>query len=524
MVSRSIMVSLYPALRILARRNPTTARESALPATIASREGIHVDHAQELERRVHRWDWLRRNPVTHWCVLFVVLAAALPLHGNNANPYARFATLAALAEDHSLAMDAYRDSTCDWARTPDGRYYSNKAPGPTLLAAPIYLAIDQVAVDHAQDRPARDRQRLAMRDGVLDVLALLLQAIPFALVVLVAAQRLVTLGASRAAVELAALAMLFGNTAALLMNMFYGHGMAALFTLMLVLALIDGKMTLTGLLFGLNVLTDYGSALLLPVVVAILVWQARRGRRSVWGGLARFALGGLGPLLVFAAYHTHCFGGPLTLPNKYQNPIFVQPGLRAAWGVIDFLPSARWIDELLLGGKRGLLVTQPWVLLFPVLLAVHLLSKQRRGVQRWPTAGILAAFGLGGLFVLFWMNASFGGWHGGVSPGPRYLSAILPTVALAMGLCYDMFPRPARALLWLALLPALVLFVIVWSTDVAIWPDRGLWAQCWESVTNHVPERTLGRLTWALLAVAATSVVAAVRAYLAHRSRFSTPG
>jgi hypothetical protein len=144
-------------------------------------------------------------------------------------------------------------------------------------------------------------------------------------------------------------------------------------------------------------------------------------------------------------------------------------------------------------------------------------------VQRWPTAGILAVFGLGGLFALFWMNASFGGWHGGVSPGPRYMSAILPTVALAMGLCYDMFPKPVRVLLWLSLIPALVLFVIVWSSDVAIWPDYGLWKQCWEAVTDHVPEKTIGRLTWTLLAVAATSVVAAVRAYLAHRSRFSTP-
>jgi hypothetical protein len=482
-----------------------------------------VTHGQGIEWRTRLWRWLRTNPVTHWCVLSVVLAATVSMHDNNANPYARFAMLAAIAEDHSFAMDAYRDTTCDWARTPDGHYYSNKAPGPALLATPLFLAIDAVVVGDAKDRAARDVRRMSARNDVLDILALVLQSIPFALVVMLAADRLVAMGASRAAVELAALAMLFGNSAALLMNMFYGHGMAALFTLALALALLDRRWAVAGLLFGLDVLTDYGSALFFPILLGILLAQQPRGGHATRSRLWRFALGGLAPLLVFMAYHQHCFGGPFTLPNKYQNPVFVETGGHALWGVIDFFPSAERTYQLLVGPKRSLLVTQPWVLLLGLLIARDLWRRRRWSTPRWPAAATVLPLAFGGLVLLFAMNASFGGWHGGVSPGPRYLSAALPVVGLALGLCYDLLPRTARVTLWLLLLPSLVLFVVVWSSDVAIWPQHEIWHRCWDVLARRMSDKTLGRLLWILAAFAATSGVAAIRAQLARRSRFAPP-
>jgi hypothetical protein len=301
------------------------------------------------------------------------------------------------------------------------------------------------------------------------------------------------------------------------MNMFFGHGMAAVLTLGLALAMLQRRLFLAGLLFGLDVLTDYGSALLLPVVVLMILvpaadgsWQTRLRR------LVRFGAGGLGPLVVFAAYHAYCFGGPLTLPNKFQNPVFVEKGSRALWGVIDFVPSWPVAKALLFGSGRGLAYTQPWVLVAIaalVLWAWRLLADRASGLR------VVAPFALGGFALLFLMNASFGGWHGGVCPGPRYLSAILPVLGFAAGLAYDKLPRPVRALLWLALLPAIVLFMLIWAGDPAVWPQHEIWVRCKETFFKFGLVSSYLRLTWIVFAFAVASAVAVLRARWAARRR-----
>lgn len=472
-----------------------------------------------LRKLVWLLERMRRNPVAHWCLLFVVLSVTVANHNNNANPYSRFATLMAVAEQHSLEIDAYRNTTCDWSHKPDGHYYSNKAPWPTLLALPFYLPMDAVVVAHAKDRNKRDARRLAARSALLDYLALALQVIPFALLVMFGASVLAARGVSRPAIELSALAMLFGNTASLLMNMYYGHGMAAVLTLGLAFALLGQHLVLAGLLFGLNVLSDYGSALFLPILVVLVLVPSGRDGKTGLARLSRFTLGGLGPLLVFAGYHAYCFGGPLTLPNKYQNPVFVDAGAHSLWGVISFWPNPSVIYALLFGPQRGLLVTQPWVLLLIGLLILLAWRRRAWTAQRLEAARLVLPLALGGLLVLFLMNASFGGWHGGVCPGPRYLSAILPLLGFALGLSYDTFPKPARIALWLSLLPAIALFIIIWAGDVATWPHQVLWRRCLDTLRAYTDVKTRLRLAWMVFAFATTALVAVLRARWANASR-----
>jgi hypothetical protein len=469
-----------------------------------------------LRRFAALWTRLRANPVSHWCVLFLILSVTVDNHLNNANPYARYATLQAIAEDHSLAIDAYEYTTCDWARPPGGHYYSNKAPGPTLLAVPFHLPVDAMVVAHAKDRKERDVRRKEARDAVLSYLAIALQAIPFALVVLLAAEALAKRGASRPAIELAALAMLFGNTASLLMNMFFGHGMAAWFTLAVALAMLERRMFLAGLFFGLDVLTDYGSALFLPVLGLMIAFSGPSAARL--RHLVRFGLGGLAPLLIFAGYHAYCFGGPFTLPNKYQNPVFVEHGGRTLWGVIDLVPSWPIAKALLFGTGRGMWITQPWVLVLIAIFALLVWTRRLWG-DRLSAIRSAVPFALGGFVLLFLMNASFGGWHGGVCPGPRYLSAIFPVFGFALGLAYDKLPRPLRALLWLTVLPSLVLFILIWAGDPAIWPQHEIWVRCKETFYKFGLVSSYLRLTWIVFAFLVATVVALLRARRAARGR-----
>ena len=461
---------------------------------------------------------LRENPASHWCVLFLILSVTVDNHLQNANPYARYATLEAIAEDHTLAIDAYQSATCDWARPPDGHYYSNKAPGPTLLAVPFHLPVDTVVVAHAKDRKERDVRRKEARDSILSYLAITLQVIPFALLVLLSAEALAKRGVSRRAIELAALSMLFGNTASLLMNMFFGHGMAAMFTLAVVLCLLERRLFWAGLFLGLDVMTDYGSALFAPVLGLMILFSGPRDWRERLRKLVRFGLGGLGPLIAFAAYHKLCFGGAFTLPNKYQNPVFVEAGGRALWGVIDFVPSWPIAKALLFGMGRGLWITQPWVLVLTVVFAA-LVWARKLWADKLPAIRTVLPFALGGFAVLFFMNASFGGWHGGVCPGPRYLSAIFPVFGLGLGLVYDKLPKALRALLWLTVLPSIFLFVCIWAGDPAIWPQHEIWVRCKEIFFKFGLVSSYLRFTWMVFAFAVTAVVAVLRARWASSRR-----
>jgi len=466
------------------------------------------------------WRWLRCNPVGHWCLLFVVLAVTVGMHDNNVNPYSRYAMLSAIAEDHTFAIDNYRKDTCDWSLAPDGHYYSNKAPGAALLALPLYVPADALVVAHAKDRPTRDARRLQARNDVLDFLAVGMQAVPYALLVMVIAAMLAARGVSRPALELAALAMLFGNTASLLMNMFYGHGLAVVLTLGMVLLLQQQRLFWSGLLLGLNVLTDYGSALFLPIVLLLVLWPGASagGSRRV-ARLVHLASGGLLPFLLFVGYHQLCFGGPFTLPNKYQNPVFVEAGQRALWGVIDLFPSPRAAYALLFGAQRSLWVTQPWVLILTALLPWFFWRMRRLDQPRRALVRAWLSLAFGGLLLLFLMNSSFGGWHGGVCPGPRYLSAALPLVGMSLGLMYDCFPRPVRLALWLAVLPSLAIFAVVWAGDVAIWPDHRIWRRVHETLYKFGLVRSYLRLGWIVLGFAITAMVSVTRLLLARRYR-----
>jgi hypothetical protein len=416
---------------------------------------------------------LARNPARDWAILFLAIQCLVNVEGYT-NAYSRWASLAAMVEDHSLHIDRYYQHTIDWARTPHGHYYSNKAPGPALLGYPLFWYMDRVSTRSAETREQRDKKRVEHRSTVLHVLSVATQAIPYAVVVLLLISALQQLGFSVPALHLAALALLFGNTASLFMNTYFGHGMAATFVLAMLLALHRKRPWLVGLFFGLAVLCDYGTALLLlPLLGAMASLRMLGGVRR----LVRFVLGGLLPAAAFAAYHTLCFGGPFALPNKFQNPAFVDVGrdVPNLWGILHLIPQRQVFFDLLFSTERGLLYTQPWMLLSIVLMPFLLWRRSgwaplQRSFARW-TCG----FGVLALILLLLMNACFGSWHGGATPGPRYLAVTLPALGLAMTALFARASEFWRQALVVAVMVSLFPFILLYSTcDIMAQPDSPL--------------------------------------------------
>lgn len=376
---------------------------------------------------------LPSRTVCAWFIfaLGVQLFFAMPV---GTNPASRWAALCALAEDGSPRIDAYLEHTIDWARGPDGHYYSNKAPGPLLIGYPVFKLLDYWQTASEPDRNIRDGIRYEMRGPNLRVLCFLFQIVPFFFLALMWWKKWEGWGGSRRAREIGLITLLMGTTATVFLNSYFGHGMAAVSVLALAYFACAGAVFWSAFFFGIGVLCEYSVGLLILPLAFFWIqsfWAAPR--KGIW--ICRFFGGALFPALLWSAYHLYCFGGVLTLANQYQNPLFVEPAGKKLllWGILS-LPNPHIAWSLLFGMDRGLFWTQPWVLAVAVLLIGSLPLKKAPGQKE--AIGAFVA-----LILFFLLNASFNGWHGGSTPGPRYLSPVLPLVSFALVFLWDSFGK-----------------------------------------------------------------------------------
>jgi hypothetical protein len=369
-------------------------------------------------------DRFGKQPAVWWLFFFLFVNLFFDVWGDT-NANSRLAVLFAIAEEHTFRIDHYRKMTIDWAKTPDGHYYSNKPPGPMLLALPLYWIWDKIFVA-SPVRAERDAFRAKHAHALLRALSILFQVIPFLLLSGYALRRLEASGVSAIAIHVCAAAMLFGNTASLFMNSFCGHGLAAAFVLACCILLTRERVAWAALCLGWAMLSDYSAAVLVPPFVFVTLACARRRFKE----LAHLTIGAALPAFIWVVYHSLYFGGLFNLPNKYQNPLFVETTENALWGIFG-LPRLSIIAQLLFGPIRGVLWTQGWLL---ILVVGTWFLKTRQ-----PQIKLLTRFLFSSFILLLLMNSAFNNWHGGGTPGPRYLSSVFPAFGWLLGLYYDRF-------------------------------------------------------------------------------------
>jgi len=423
---------------------------------------------------------VRESPVRYWLLIFLLLNVFLIQDGKT-NVLARIGMMAAMIDGPSFQIDPRW--TEDRAETPDGRIYANKAPGAAFIGLPVFWLIDQFVVGAEDGDVWRVRKR--HRGTYNIILSLLLQVIPFMFLTALIIEWLRKRGTSLISCHFTALALLFGTTAALFMNTYFGHGMAAIFLLAAVFSFLIRRYIWAGFLFGFALLTDYGLATVLLPLLATLAWRERKLTPFL-----HLLLGGLLPGILWTWYHWSAFGTPFTIALAHQIPRYADQevaggGLSA---VLSTLPSFSVLIELLVGSSRGLLFTQPWVLFVvglalwfflhkinsPTALPTVALAKTGEPLRKDDAPVTLFAIALPSLFLLLWINASFNGWHGGAAPGPRYLSPLLPLFGLSAGLLYDHISKTQQKILWLLLGVSLLFTLLALSTDILA-PNEPLW-------------------------------------------------
>lgn len=343
-----------------------------------------------------------------------------------------------------LWIDPDADATIDKAVDPvTGHAYSGGPPGLAVALVPAYAVLE----------------RLPISEGSRRVWLVLLGAgLPFALGV-VAVRRAIRRaepGAGADAAHLATAVYAFGTIALTFGARLYGHAAStALLAGALALALrplpepaepappagpepgptpaepapvepeafyapaaSPASWALAGACAATAVTIDYGVVVPAAAIVALALW--RGGQRA-----AGLAVAGTLPLvLLLGLYHWACFGAPWrTAYDLHADPEIAE---LMASGFGFRLPRPRLVFELLVGLHRGILVTQPLVLVG----AIGLFYARSR-------AGRVALFT--SVAVLLLNAARVHDWDSGTSFGSRYLCGALPFVALGL-------PRGLQAL------------------------------------------------------------------------------
>ena len=395
-----------------------------------------------------------RVPVVLGSALLVSYAYFYQAGGWNQN--SRFALVRAILERHTVQIDAYQAHTGDRALWR-GHYYSDKAPGTSLVAlAPVAAAR---AAARAFGVDPESFPGIAWTSYVATVVTSALFTTIAALAVFWLSRRW---GASEPAAIFATTAYGLATPAWCYATLFMGHGVTVgclMFALAASVALDEGTRRrrlgwLVGLSSGLAVVSEFPAAIPVLLIAALAVMTVhRRDPRDTWPVAVRILAGGALMAAVLVAYNTLAFDSPFRL--GYGNEDNVE-GVAMQQGLFGITyPTLHVTYEVLLGSYRGLLPLSPLVAFAPIGLA--LLARARS--RRLPT--IVAALTATFYIVL---NLSYKYWEGGWAYSPRQLTPALAFLALGLAPLWDGWRRAGRAALVVCWLWGVALTLVAVST------------------------------------------------------------
>ena len=340
----------------------------------------------------------------------------------NPNELSRFQTVVAFVETGSFAIDGELAVLGDHEdkAAAGGRFYSNKAPGLSLAAIPVYALL---------------RVFLPRPDSPVAAIFVLLRLLTVSLVCVVAlhrfARRLSLRPEWSSVAPLVTFAVGFGTPFLYYARSFFGHAWTASLLFLAWDALLlsesgtagrgrDLAGALAGLAAGWAVISEYTMA---PVALALAVRAAfppsGRGRARK---LSCFVAGASIPLGLVFAYQAVCFGSPF-VPSYAREafPAYAELAGRRFFGF--GAPNAKVALEYFFHPARGILLFSPFFFWAGPGFARWLRSKRDRADGIFALAAATAAF----LALTAYPN-----WHGGWAFGSRYLLPLLFLTAASL--------------------------------------------------------------------------------------------
>lgn len=421
--------------------------------------------------------WLKRNA---WLIAIACAYLYIFPHfpkTKNANELPRVYLVKAMVDDHTFAIDG---GVKRWGKTPDvadagGHSYSNKAPGSSMLVAPVYAAFSlfgELGLDFTV-------WLCRIVAGVIPTLLFLRLLSGF-----------LERYADPVVVRVVVIAYALGSMAMTFSVMFIAHQLSAVVVgacWILALDYADRRrgvraLIAAGLLAGCAPLVDYQAAFAIPVIAIHAIVKLRGRTGAEYARILGIAAAAAAiPIAILLAYHHAAFGSPLctgydpacvkTPWEGLQNQGFL--GL-SSFRLRSFVGSTVAPDN-------GLFTLAPWLLL--AIPGAVLLWKRDRAMTI--TCSTLAV-----MYIVF--VSSLAMWRAGWSVGPRYITVMLPFLLPLIAVALQHW----KARWWLFGIAAGTIFVgiaiyAISSATFIPWPDELNYQGRLEPVRNPFYEVSL---------------------------------
>jgi hypothetical protein len=404
------------------------ASEASGPLDLQRRSARMPDGSSSRFSWTRRYAWTRRR-LALAAILLVGLSYATMIQDFSWNQTSHYDLIRSLDSD-GTTIDAFQQNTGDKVFYK-GHWYSARAPGLALFALPFH---DTLKVAGAPAW-ARSRQALRGEDEMIYLIGLWGNVLPGLLLLLLVwrvAERFEPGFGAAAAVALGLGTMILPLSTLLFSHVFTAFLGFAAFALML--RERDGPpspslLALAGLAMGYAVASEY--PLLFVAIVLGLYLLSRRDAltpRRVATRAGAYIGGGLVGILPLLLYNHYAFHSWTHL--AYSDVARQKHGFFG----ID-LPSLKVLATLLFD-SRGLLTLSP-VLIMGAIGTVMLYRRGRRA----------EAVTIGGICLCYiGYNSGYYLPFGGGFMGPRFLTTMLPFLAVPLGIAFRRFPGPTIAL------------------------------------------------------------------------------
>jgi len=361
--------------------------------------------------------------------IFLVYVAGATLDVTNTNPGSRFMLTKAIAKYGEFTIrpeDRDRYSYLDYS-VFNGSIYSDKAPGLSLLAVPIYWFGE--ALGGMMNLNTADNPWIIDDVAKFFIILAVLGLGAFTTVKFYDLLRL--LGISHKNANYTALIFAFGSIFYIYIGTFFSHGITAAF---LVLAIyyatrFKQERDIESLLYssffvGYSVVCDYVMLFYLPFHILYVFLPIKINFKEVFRNFRQFIVSVIGPFVLYMIpivlcgllimlYNFFCFGDPLTTPYSYAR--FFKDNQHFANSMFEGL------QVLIVSSHHGLIPFMP-IILVSLFGFIPMFKKQPELTALCVTLSTVQIL----LYSKYFLPT------GGLAYGPRHLVAIIPLLIIPL--------------------------------------------------------------------------------------------